>query len=330
MPADFETGFTVRQPAWHRQGTVLDDYPGSWAEAAKAAGLDWEPVKTPVYDRELVGMDEVGEPTYRYVEVPERAFVKRSDTLARLDVATAGYNVIPNAAMGEIVEALVGEGARYSTAGSLQGGRKVWALAEIAEPVRVKGDPSETLQYCALLNSHDGSAALQAVATNVRVVCMNTWKATELDGDRHGHAYSFRHTSGWRERLDEAKQLILFGRAESQLVIDELNALVDVKVTARQMEIFVQDFVPMPVGDIVSDQVVTNVEVARQALRDIMASPTCVGINGTAYGLVQAAGEYLDHVRTVKTYSSYVNRTLLSAEKLKYRAKRLALAVAAG
>jgi phage/plasmid-like protein (TIGR03299 family) len=328
MAAQYESGFQVRVPAWHRQGVVLDDYPGSWAEAAKAAGLDWEPVKTPVYDRELAGMGEDGQPVYTYAEVKSKTFIKRSDSMALLDVAGAGYHIIPNSAMGEIVEALVGEGAKYSTAGSLQGGRKVWALAEVAEPIRVKGDPSETLQYCALLNSHDGTAALQAVATSVRIVCMNTWKAAELDGSRHGHAYSFRHTSGWRERLDEAKQLIHFGRAEAALVAEELNALVDVKVTARQMECFVQDFVPMPVGQIVSDQVVTNVEVARQALRDIMASPTCLGINGTAYGLLQAAGEYLDHVRTVKTYSSYVNRTLLSTEKMKFRAKNLALAAA--
>ena len=43
MPANVESMFSVRQMPWHREGVVLPDYPGSWAEARKLAGLDWEP-----------------------------------------------------------------------------------------------------------------------------------------------------------------------------------------------------------------------------------------------------------------------------------------------
>ena len=46
MPANIESMFSVRQMPWHREGTVLPDYPGSWEEARKLAGLDWEPVTT--------------------------------------------------------------------------------------------------------------------------------------------------------------------------------------------------------------------------------------------------------------------------------------------
>ena len=49
MPANVESMFSVRQMPWHREGTVLADYPGSWDQARQLAGLDWDPITTEVY-----------------------------------------------------------------------------------------------------------------------------------------------------------------------------------------------------------------------------------------------------------------------------------------
>ena len=49
MPANVESMFSVRQMPWHREGTILEDYPGDWDEARKLAGLDWDPIATEVY-----------------------------------------------------------------------------------------------------------------------------------------------------------------------------------------------------------------------------------------------------------------------------------------
>lgn len=330
MPAEFESGFFVREPAWHGQGTVLEDYPGNWADAAKAAGLDWEPVRDPVFTRDLIGIGADGEPVYEYVEDTEHVMIRRSDTMARLDVRNASYETIPNGAMGEMVEAILGADSqvRYDTAGALYGGRRVWALAEIGDPVRIGADPSYTRKYLALLNSHDGSNALQAIATNVRIVCANTWHAADMDGARSGHNFKFHHTKNWRERLDDARDALAFGRKQSEQIAAELAELTTIRVTRAQTEVFVNEFVPMPPAQIISDRVIRNIETARGAVRTILSSPTCEGIAGTAYGLVQAAGEYLDHVRTYKTASSYVNRTLLAPEPMKAKAIKLALAAA--
>ena len=48
MPANVESMFSVRQMPWHREGTILTDYPGDWAEARTLAGLDWDPITTEV------------------------------------------------------------------------------------------------------------------------------------------------------------------------------------------------------------------------------------------------------------------------------------------
>ena len=45
----------------------------------------------------------------------------------------------------------------------------------------------------------------------------------------------------------------------------------------------------------------------------IFETKTTEHVADTAYGLVQAAGEYLDHVRTARTWETRLNRTLCHA-----------------
>lgn len=47
MSADFESGFFVREPAWHGMGTVIKDAPDS-KTAIKVAGLDWKVLQAPM------------------------------------------------------------------------------------------------------------------------------------------------------------------------------------------------------------------------------------------------------------------------------------------
>lgn len=49
MPAYFDTGFSVREPMWHGEGLVLDEYPEDWKDARAKAGLTWEPVELMPY-----------------------------------------------------------------------------------------------------------------------------------------------------------------------------------------------------------------------------------------------------------------------------------------
>ena len=66
MPANIESMFSVREMPWHREGEVLADYPGSWAEARKLAGLDWEPGTSAVYI--VAGINEDGSEHFEAVQ----------------------------------------------------------------------------------------------------------------------------------------------------------------------------------------------------------------------------------------------------------------------
>ena len=105
--------------------------------------------------------------------------------------------------------------------------------------------------------------------------------------------------------------------------------LLGIPINLGQRELFVTEFIPMPSHGLVTDRVARNVEEARSALRLIFESKTTEQVAGSAYGLMQAAGEYLDHVRTARSWETRLNRTLIRPEPLKHRALSLIREVSA-
>ncbi|HEU5032728.1 MAG TPA: DUF932 domain-containing protein [Spirillospora sp.] len=343
MSAEFDSGMFVREPAWHRMGNVVQERPESWQQAREWAGLLWEPVEEPVIgytgdfagiearlegladgmsnDAEIDGLRDV---ISRFHVIEGRKRIVRSDTGATLGVPTSEYAIISHAEMGEVIEALLDQrNVNYETLVSLQGGRAIAALLQLDEPVQLPGDPSVTLPYLAVTTRHDGTGALKALTTSVRIVCWNTFSAAESQGERNGTAFTFGHSRGWRDRVEEAKLTLAGTRAEFAAYVEVAETLAKVPVTEAQATEFVARFVPMPPESLVSDRVVRNVEQARDAVRTILAGPTSDGIGGTAFGLVQAAGEYLDHYRAYRSMDSYFTRQLLRPEPLKAKAVQL-------
>jgi phage/plasmid-like protein (TIGR03299 family) len=317
--------FSVRQMPWHQEGIILGDYPGTWAEARVLAGLDWDPETTGVYT--ATGINTDGSVHYELIEGWQA--IIRSDTGAVLSLNKDSYTVIGHGEMGEIVEAVLAQpNVKWETAGVLDGGRSVWCLALLDEPVELPGDDSPTLPYLAITNRHDGTAACALRATAVRIVCANTFRAAELEGDRTGATFSFIHKSNWRDRIEEARRAVTGARREMRRYTELAAELLAIPVTRTQRELFVTEFIPMPPAGLITDRVARNVEEARQALRLIFESKTTEQVAGTAYGLMQAAGEYLDHVRGARSWETRLNRTLIRPEPLKHRALSLIREVA--
>jgi phage/plasmid-like protein (TIGR03299 family) len=321
MSANVESMFSVRQMPWHREGVILQDYPGDWDEARRLAGLDWDPVTTEVYS--ITSVNDDGTP---YLEpIGGWKAISRSDTGAILSINRDSYTVIDHGEMGQIVEAVLAQpNVKWETAGVLDGGRSVWCLALLDEPITLPGDDSPTLPYLAITNRHDGTAACALRATAVRIVCANTFRAAELEGERTGTTFSFVHKARWRDRIDEARQAVTGARAEMRRYTELAAELLAVPVSTAQRELFISQFIPMPPDGLITERVARNVEGSRAALRGIFGSPTTAPVAHTAYGLVQAAGEYLDHVRTARSWETRLNRTLIRPEPLKHRALSLA------
>jgi phage/plasmid-like protein (TIGR03299 family) len=366
MPDDVERMFSVGRIPWHKpltgdRTTVRDGYPQTFAEARVEAGLDWDPIALPAVER--LATDEelrerfrdiimassalpVGESVDSMMRLYEKTFARdqefrriaRSDNRRfTLSYQRDSYNIIPNSVYGEIIDALLQAEpgtVKLETGGSLGGGRRVWMLARLNEPVKIQAgnitDGSLTFPYLGLTNDHTGHAKLTARLTTVRIVCGNTFSAAEAEGQRTGAVYSFSHRSDWRKKIGEARAALHFAREEASQYAAAMSDLLGIKVTPEQEQLWLRMFVPDPPDGIISDQMAANRAKARAAVQGFLDGPAVegAGVRGTAYGLVQAAGEYLDWGRRAASWDSRVNRSLLRTEPLKAQAAKLAREVA--
>jgi len=203
--------FSVREVPWHGLGVVLDDYPKSIDEALDKAGLGWKVthgdvlvVKTPEWT------DDLGTKHPEEL-IPAKGFKAnlREDTGEILGIVSDEYEVVDNRDAFRFLDALIGSELQFETAGSLWGGRRVWVLARLPEYIELGGDQSATYLYVA--NSHDGSMAVTAAATPIRIVCANTLGAALRQSERGSHAertFRFRHTGNLRAKFAEARQVL--------------------------------------------------------------------------------------------------------------------------
>ena len=318
----FDKGFVVREPAWHGLAEVLEDYPGR-EKAMKIAGHDFNILELPVHST-IAGKKQ---------QVEGWKIIARDDTNKILSIRRDAYQVIPNSTMWDIVDELMGQNnVKYETAGVLKHGAILWVLARIDEPVKIKGDDSETFPFCLVATSHDGSRSCSAAATSVRVVCWNTFTAAEAETQRSGMVYSFRHIGNIKERVEEAKVALKLTREKHKAFIGLSKELAKHKVTEDGVKDFVTQLIPDLPANLVTEKGTQRIEVARAKVFDILESRSIPEAHKrTSYGMFCAGIEYIDHVhKNWRSAENYFKRTVYKQNKLKPQVVKLALSVAAG
>jgi phage/plasmid-like protein (TIGR03299 family) len=303
---------TYRQPTWHGLETH------TWTERPSLVQVrteihPWE-VTTEASYRKVVEVGPDGELVERYEEVEHVPFVVRDDTTGSAGVLAGKsqtLELVSNRELYEVAAAIQGESENVlvETAGSLRGGRSVWLLLELNEPIQIPGDPSWTKPYYALQNAHDGSGAFRGQGTAVRIVCANTSHMADLDASVYGTEFTFRHTKNVSDRIEEAKKALAGWRTGIHRWARIMARLNQIDVDERDIEHFLEEFVPEP--PLVSDRVKDNVARTRGQIRQTLALPTNDGIRDTAYGLVQAAIEFQNHVRRAQSQETRFRRAVL-------------------
>lgn len=149
--------------AWHGLGEELKEG-SSIEEWKKSAGLDWE-----VFQSKVSYQSASGEHVYDSKNV-----LFRSDDNKPLSVVSSDYHVVQPGEVLEFFDDLTRlHGYKLSAAGSLFGGKRFWATAEVGKTFNaVPGD--EVKGYLLLVTSVDGTMSTQARYCAERVVCANT------------------------------------------------------------------------------------------------------------------------------------------------------------
>lgn len=316
MPALFEQGFFVREPAWHGMGVVLDYYPGR-EEAMRLAGHDWDVVESEV-------RFAIDTPEGRVLRRAEgwKAH-RRSDTDVLLHVSKETFERIPNGVAYDVAEILFDQGFQYETGITVDGGKTCAITLKLDEPITITGDDSVVLPFGCLSWAHDGSASLKVRSGTIRQVCANTIAASEAEGAKRGTDFTFRHTKNVMDRIEDAKSAIRGVREALDVYRELAEELAAVTVTPAQRDWFVSTIVGDRDGRIsrsldTTDRVKENVEAERAKVNSLFFGPTIPEAHKlTGYGLFLAGGEYFDHLRAYRSKDSYVKRTLLTTNPAK-------------
>ncbi len=326
MPANVETlAYNLKNGVpWHREGKALENAVTA-AEMYEASGLDWAVVKQPLYTY------GVGAASSSLIAVNDRVAMLRASDNAVLGTVGATYQPIQNEEMFEFAEALMktGETVLFETAGSLNGGRTVFAEAIVPERgISIDGDPQgQIMPYLIVNTGHDGLRAFQATFTPVRVVCSNTL-AMALSGAKS--LYTIRHTVNSGDRIADAKKALRLNVEYLDEVKTVSEALIKQKMSIAEIIKATKVLIPSQAED-------DNKAVKAEAARDLIVglyrnSPNLDGVPESAYRWIQAVAEYADHVRVyrgTKKGSAADARTLAILDGTAARIKTDALRIVA-
>lgn len=291
MPAEIETMMYTQDVPWHGLGTYVGEHPILSEEAIVAAGLDWHVEKSPAFAAVTVGEDE------REVEAEDWFFNVRTSDNRVLGAVQGRYEVLQNVEAFEFMDHLAGSQrlVRYHTAGSLQGGKHVWMLAELVgltiEPV--PGD--ETQPYLLLVNGHDGRMPLKVVFTSVRVVCQNTLNLA-LRTSQTG--ITIRHTGKFDGKLKEARKVLGLARTEIEEFRDVARELALKQLGDKAWKAVLDELYPLPDGQDNTRRVNTRARLT--SLFESGPGSDIPGVRGTAWGALQAVTDYTTHHRTTR------------------------------
>jgi phage/plasmid-like protein (TIGR03299 family) len=278
---------------WHGLGNRLTEKQ-SLEVWQREAGMNWKIQESPVHFK----ADKVGALGTIH-SFPEQKVLYRSDTKAALSVVSQRYQVVQPRDVLEFYRDLTDvSGYELETAGVLKGGRKFWALARTGQSATLKGN-DEVNGYLLLATSCDGTLATTATPTAVRVVCNNTL-AIALDGTTR--AIKVPHST----RFDPQAVKKQLGIAVSQWdgFMYRMRALSERKVQWHEAMSFFMSVLCDTAPDDPLPEVIPN----ERALRRVQnlyegagRGSTMPSVSGTAWGLLNAITEYVDHERRARS-----------------------------
>ncbi len=293
MAHQVQTMAYVGQTPWHSLGNALPRKQSIdvWA---KEAGMDWQICSSPVrYMTEQAG--SLGS----IMSFDDQKVLYRSDTKAPLSVVSDRYVVVQPRTVLEFYRDLTEiSGFELETAGVLKAGKKFWALAKTGKESTLKGK-DKVNGYILLATSCDGTLATTATLTSIRVVCNNTLTVA-LNGA--SSAVKVPHCTTFDGQAVK-KQL---GIAVSQWdgFMYRMKTLSERKVKSHEsLNYFLNvlchtDQPANTKGGLVNERALKRV----QELYDGAGKGSEMdSAAGTAWGLLNAVTEYVDHERRARS-----------------------------
>jgi phage/plasmid-like protein (TIGR03299 family) len=288
---------SFREPAWHGLGTVFTNEVTT-GEMLSLANLDGWNVR--LEDLEIPNHLS-SDKSYQYVVRTNPTDASQTDVLG---VVGQRYVPLQNEDLFSFGDNILDGGGRWETAGSIRGGRVVFgSLALEREAViDAQGVADKVKTYLLINTSHDGSIAIQASITPVRVVCANTLNlALNGVGRKKGgvkQSFKIRHTQTAEGKIQVARETLGLANAYMDEFSKLANSLDEKEVTAQQFNDIILAAYPKPKGE--AKNAITKWTNKVDTLNDIYTGEFNGMIAGTAWGAFNALTERLDWHRSAR------------------------------
>jgi phage/plasmid-like protein (TIGR03299 family) len=278
----------TKEVPWHGLGNRLPQ--GRSIDQWKvAAGMDFEYLESPV----MYPVGTAGGVNFR--SFPEHKVLFRSDSQLPLSVVSKRYQVVQPAEILEFYRDLVAAGGfELETAGVLKNGKKIWALAKTNQSTQLKGG-DVVKAYLLLATSCDGTLATQAMFTSIRVVCNNTLQLA-VNSDGSG-AVKVPHSRTFDPK--EVKEQLGLGLTAWETFTRSMREL-----AARHVsEVEARRYLATVLGDVEADAEAQprTVKAVYELYSGSGKGSLLPSSRATAWGLVNAMTEWLDHKRQART-----------------------------
>lgn len=276
-----EMAFTgARDAIWHGLGQSLEE--GAPLETWRtAAGMDWQVSESPV--QYVVG-GEIN-------EFPNRRVLFRSDTNEALGVVGNGFKVVqPDEVLEFFRDLVTNHGMKLSTAGTLFGGKRFWALAETGREGQVtEGDYVKG--HLLLTTAVDGSMATTAKFVSTRVVCNNT---LTIAMSEKGQSDRVRVTH--RASFDPNRVKLDLGIIDKKWFnfMNDMKKLASTKMSEKQTLTFYKELLIDKNRDAVKQERVVEKHLTRLMALAAGGSGSDMS-KGTAWGALCGLTEYFTH-----------------------------------
>jgi len=284
LEIDSVTGKTTfasfREPAWHGLGTVFEEEVNT-SKMLELASLDnWN-----------VRLEEIPLPK-GFSADKTNYFVARTNPFNKSQTDVLGV-------VGERYRTLQNED--LFAFGSIKGGRQVFgSIALERETVLDPNGVGDKVKTYLLVNtSHDGSVAIQASITPVRVVCANTLNLAIGGGVGRNRnikqTFKIRHTQTAEGKVIAAREALGLANAYMDEFDVMAKAMIEKEITNDQFHKIMLEAYPMPDKDVKG--ALSKWQTKTELIENIYTGEFNHTIAGTAWGAFNAMTERLDWYR---------------------------------
>ena len=312
----------VGQTPWHGLGNLLA--PQQPLEVwAKQAGMDWQ-----IQESEVRFMaDQVGHLGTIHTFADQKVLY-RSDTKQALSVVSNRYQIVQPREVLEFYRDLTEiAGYELETAGVLKGGKKFWALAKTGQAASLKGS-DQVYGYLLLATSCDGTLATTATPTTIRVVCNNT-----LTIAVNGATQAIKVPHSTKFDAQAVKQQLGVAVSQWESFMYRMRTLAERKVKSHEaMNYFLRVLCESP--SVNGEPVALSNERALKKVQSLYEGQghgaDLESAKGTAWGLLNAVTEYVDHEKRARSTESRMDSAWFGqGATIKHKALEAALKLAA-